>query len=92
MPIGIRATVDFAFKLTFGNPEHWRVTAHLLNSILECSPPIERLENAHTLTLAEIERMFPDREFSEAASVLETISKAPELRRLYDVRLKLQRD
>ena len=34
MAIGIRPTVDYAFKLLFGSPEHSRVTIHFLNAIL----------------------------------------------------------
>ncbi len=40
MAIGISPTVDFAFKLVFGNPEHTRITIHFLNSILNLSSPI----------------------------------------------------
>jgi len=32
--IGIIATVDFAFKLMLGSPEHTRITVHFLNAIL----------------------------------------------------------
>lgn len=38
MAIGIRPTVDYAFKLLFGSPEHSRVTLHFLNAIL-CHVP-----------------------------------------------------
>ena len=34
MVIGICPTVDFAFKLLFGSPEHTRITIHFLNAIL----------------------------------------------------------
>ncbi len=34
MAIGICPTVDFAFKLLFGSPEHARITIHFLNAIL----------------------------------------------------------
>ena len=58
--------------------------------------PIEQwayfLLNAETMTLDEVRRLFPDIEFSEAAGVLEMISKNPEQRQLYDARLKFQRD
>ena len=40
MVIGISPTVDFAFKVVFGSPEHSRVTIHLLNSILDLPSPI----------------------------------------------------
>ena len=34
MVIGIRPTVDFAFKLMFGSPDHVSVTIHFLNAVL----------------------------------------------------------
>lgn len=34
MIIGIRPTVDYAFKLLFGSPEYFRVTIHFLNAVL----------------------------------------------------------
>ena len=40
MAIGISPTVDFAFKLVFGNPDHTGVTIHFLNAILNLSSPI----------------------------------------------------
>ena len=40
MAIGISPTVDFAFKLVFGNPDHTGITIHFLNSILNLSSPI----------------------------------------------------
>jgi predicted transposase/invertase (TIGR01784 family) len=58
--------------------------------------PAERwayfLRNADKLTPAEIRRLFPDQEFSEAAGVLEMISKTPEQLLAYNARLKFQRD
>jgi predicted transposase/invertase (TIGR01784 family) len=58
--------------------------------------PAERwayfLQNADKLTPAEIRRLFPDQEFSEAAGVLEMISKTPEQLMAYNARLKFQRD
>lgn len=58
--------------------------------------PMERwayfLQNAEKLTHAEVEQMFPDREFTEAAGVLEMISQTPEQQRQYDARLKFQLD
>ena len=35
MPIGICPTVDFVFKLLFGNPKHSRIAIHFLNAILQ---------------------------------------------------------
>jgi predicted transposase/invertase (TIGR01784 family) len=50
------------------------------------------LQHADQLTSAEIHRMFPDQEISEAAGVLEMISKTPQQLMLYNARLKFQRD
>ena len=44
MAIGISPTVDFAFKLMLGSPEHTGVTIHFLNSILDDQPRITRVE------------------------------------------------
>ncbi|MEZ6132761.1 MAG: Rpn family recombination-promoting nuclease/putative transposase [Planctomycetaceae bacterium] len=58
--------------------------------------PAERwsyfLQNADRLTPAEIRRLFPDEEITEAAGVLEMISQTPEQLMLYNARLKFQRD
>ena len=40
MAIGISPTVDFAFKLVFGSPDHTRITIHFLNAILNLPSPI----------------------------------------------------
>ena len=42
--IGISPTVDFAFKLMLGNPEHARVTIHFLNAVLGDQTPILSVE------------------------------------------------
>jgi flagellar biosynthesis/type III secretory pathway protein FliH len=47
--------------------------------------------NADRMTLEEVQRIFPDVEFMEAAGVLEMISKTPEQQMIYDARLKFQR-
>ena len=44
MAIGISPTVDFAFKLMLGSPEHFRVTMHFLNAILGGQPKITQVE------------------------------------------------
>jgi predicted transposase/invertase (TIGR01784 family) len=45
MPIiGINPTVDFAFKLRLGSPEHSRVTIHFLNAILGDKLKITQVE------------------------------------------------
>ena len=76
MAIGISPLVDFAFKLMLGNVYH--------------ASPAERwayfLQHADELTSAEISRLLPDKEISEAAGVLEMISQTPEQRMLYNGR------
>lgn len=44
MAIGISPTVDFAFKLMLGSPEHTGVTIHFLNAILEEQPRITHVQ------------------------------------------------
>lgn len=44
MAIGIRLTVDFAFKQTLGNPQYTDVTVHFLNSVLQPKSRIESVE------------------------------------------------
>jgi predicted transposase/invertase (TIGR01784 family) len=44
MALGIDPTVDFAFKKTFGSPEHPAVTIHFLNSVLGGLPQIRFVE------------------------------------------------
>ena len=44
MAIGISPTVDFAFKMMLGSPEHSAVTIHFLNSVLVNQPKITHVE------------------------------------------------
>lgn len=44
MAIGISPTVDFAFKLLLGSPEHSSVTIHFLNAVLSDQPRITHVE------------------------------------------------
>lgn len=44
MAIGISPTVDFAFKLMLGSPDHSAVTIHFLNSVLVDEPRITHVE------------------------------------------------
>ena len=48
--------------------------------------------NAERLTMNDVQRMFADQEFTEAAGVLEMISKTPEQQMQYDARRKFQMD
>ncbi|WP_442506401.1 Rpn family recombination-promoting nuclease/putative transposase [Novipirellula sp. SH528] len=58
--------------------------------------PIEQwcyfFQQADELTAEEIIRRLPDPAFSEATGVLEMISRDPDQRRLYEERLKFERD
>jgi hypothetical protein len=44
MPLGIRPTVDFAFKKIFGSPQNTLALIGLLNAILDRDHPIEAVE------------------------------------------------
>ena len=44
MPLGIKPTVDFAFKKIFGSPENVHALIGLLNAILDSSEPITEVE------------------------------------------------
>ena len=44
MPLGIKPTVDFAFKKIFGSPENIPVLIGLLNAILDLPRPIVHVE------------------------------------------------
>jgi len=44
MPLGIKPTVDFAFKKIFGSSENTRALIGLLNAILDLSEPIDYVD------------------------------------------------
>ncbi len=44
MPLGIKPTVDFAFKKIFGSPGNLAALIGLLNAILQLREPIEHVE------------------------------------------------
>ena len=44
MAIGIDPTVDYAFKLLLGNPQHPSITLHFLNAILGDQAQITEIE------------------------------------------------
>ena len=44
MKLEIRLTVDFAFKLTIGNPKHPGITRHFIQSILNDPDPVRTVE------------------------------------------------
>ena len=55
MAIGISPTVDFAFKLMLGSPEHSRVTIHFLNAILDDQPRITHVKILNPFLGKELE-------------------------------------
>ena len=44
MGIGIKPTVDYAFKRLLGSPEHTDITVHFINAVLGGSPQITEVE------------------------------------------------
>ena len=44
MPLGIDPTVDYAFKRLFADPANKDLLIHLLNAVLDPSPPIVDVE------------------------------------------------
>ena len=44
MAIGIDPTVDYAFKLLLGNPQHPNITLHFLNAVLGDQARITEIE------------------------------------------------
>ena len=71
---------------------HLRVTADTLYN----AAPVERLcwflRYAQELTTEQLTLLLPDKEFTEAAKVLEMIAQTPEQLQEYNARLKAQRD
>ena len=44
MILGIKPTVDYAFKRLLGSPEHTAIMVHFINAVLDGSPPIREVE------------------------------------------------
>ena len=96
--------LDFRLRETSGLQLTDGLQVHLLElpklrvveQTVSNATPTERwayfLRNAAQLSPNEIARLFPDKEITEAAGVLEMISRTPEQTRLYNARLKFQRD
>jgi hypothetical protein len=57
MALGIRPTVDFAFKRIFGSPENDRALVGLLNAILELREPITAVQILNP-SVAKSQRRF----------------------------------
>jgi predicted transposase/invertase (TIGR01784 family) len=54
MPLGIRPTVDFAFKKVFGSPENAPELIGLFNAILELPQPIVAVEIQNPFSYQEV--------------------------------------
>lgn len=61
VPLGIRPTVDFAFKKIFGSPENAVALIGLLNAILDLKKPI---------VAVEVLNPFSYQEFSESKLIV----------------------
>ena len=55
MALGIKPTVDFAFKKIFGSPENVQALIGLLNAILELPAPITDVEILNPFSYQEFE-------------------------------------
>ena len=55
MPLGIKPTVDFAFKRIFGTPENRPILLGLLNAILQLADPLAELEILNPFSHQEFE-------------------------------------
>ena len=53
MPLGIKPTVDFAFKKIFGSPQNSAALIGLLNAILDFERPIVSVEILNTFSYQE---------------------------------------
>jgi predicted transposase/invertase (TIGR01784 family) len=71
---------------------HLQVTAENLYTATAVERWAWFLRNVDQITVQDVARLFPDQVFSEAAGVLQMISKTPEQLMEYDARLKYQRD
>jgi predicted transposase/invertase (TIGR01784 family) len=71
---------------------HLQVTAERLYNATAVERWAWFLRNVDQISVQDVARLFPDQVFSEAAGVLQMISKTPEQLMAYDARLKYQRD
>ncbi|MFM7836424.1 MAG: Rpn family recombination-promoting nuclease/putative transposase, partial [Planctomycetaceae bacterium] len=85
-------TLTDHLQIHFLQLNHLQVTADTLYS----ATPVERwcwfLRHAQDLTTEQLAVLMPDKEFTEAAKVLDMIAKTPEQLQEYNARLKAQRD
>jgi predicted transposase/invertase (TIGR01784 family) len=80
MPLGIRPTVDFAFKKIFGSPENRPALVGLLNAILNLEQPIVEVE---------ILNPFSYQEFAEAKQIVLDVRARDKEGRLLNVEMQV---
>ncbi|MFM7163663.1 MAG: PD-(D/E)XK nuclease family transposase, partial [Planctomycetaceae bacterium] len=85
-------TLTDHLQIHFLQLNHLQVTADTLYN----ATPVERwcwfLRHAQDLTTEQLAVLMPDKEFTEAAKVLDMIAQTPEQLQEYNARLKAQRD
>ncbi|MFM7166521.1 MAG: Rpn family recombination-promoting nuclease/putative transposase [Planctomycetaceae bacterium] len=85
-------TLTDHLQIHFLQLNHLQVTADTLYN----AAPVERwcwfLRHAQDLTTEQLAVLMPDKEFTEAAKVLDMIAQTPEQLQEYNARLKAQRD
>ncbi|MFM7038780.1 MAG: PD-(D/E)XK nuclease family transposase, partial [Planctomycetaceae bacterium] len=88
----LHLTLTDHLQIHFLQLNHLQVTADTLYN----ASPVERwcwfLRHAQELTTEQLTLLLPDKEFTEAAKVLDMIAKTPEQLQEYNARLKAQRD
>jgi len=80
MPLGIKPTVDFAFKKIFGSPENVPALVGLLNAILQLEEPIEDVD---------ILNPFSYQEFAEAKQIVLDIRARDRQKRWLNIEMQV---
>jgi len=80
MPLGIKPTVDFAFKKIFGSPENVPALVGLLNAILHLEQPIEDVD---------ILNPFSYQEFAEAKQIVLDIRARDRQKRWLNIEMQV---
>ncbi|MFO0979467.1 MAG: PD-(D/E)XK nuclease family transposase [Planctomycetaceae bacterium] len=82
----LAATDDFQIRIL--QLHHLQITAELVCHATPMEQWAYFLANVQTMTIEDVQRLFPDRVFQEAFGVLEMISQTPEQMLRYNVRLE----
>jgi predicted transposase/invertase (TIGR01784 family) len=81
MPLGIRPTIDFAFKLVFGSPENKIALISLLNAILNLALPIVDVTLLNPYNLKDFE--------DDKLSILD-VKAVDQSGAIYDIEMQLE--